>query len=258
MNHPDSKQSWSAPKGGFGPGFRAPFAGLSRWVSKGELLKTGLPCLGVGLALTAVLAIAWIAGSSAIHSWFLERASRPNSSLTISLWAIGPSLLLGGISLGVLVLTVLGNTLAAPWQWRLAEAAEAQLGPDPSREKGLEPAEASEAMFSELKRLAWLLVWVLLGLPLALIPFLGSLLYGVWLMAVMITFLAYLFVGPALRARGLTRWSKIGFVWRHKASMLGFGLGLSLLALIPLLQATCLPAAAVGAVGLVRELRGQE
>jgi uncharacterized protein involved in cysteine biosynthesis len=258
VNQPDTKQPPSAPKGGFSRGFQAPFVGLTTWFSNGELLKTGLPSLGVGLALTAVVALGWFAGSSAIHSWFVERASRPNSALTISLWAISPSLLLGGISMGVLLLTVLGNTLAAPWQWRLAEAAEAQLGPDPSREKGSEPATASEAMLSELKRLAWLLVWLLLGLPLALIPFMGSLLYGVWLLAVMITFLAYLFVGPTLRARGLTRWSKIGFVWRHKASMLGFGLGLSLLALIPLLQASCLPAAAVGAVGLVRELRGKE
>ncbi len=239
----------------FGKGLRAPFSGLALWVKRGSLFHAGLPSLGIGIALTALIAIVWISQFSALQSWIASPGHE--YLLRLHWWAVSPALVLGGISLGVLLLVVLGNLFASPWQSRLAQRTEDLLGADSTRQE--QPASpspsAAEAMLAELKRLGWLLVFLLVGLGLYFVPAVGALLYLAWFLAVLVLFLAYLFAGLPLRERGLSRWSKARFVWQHKIAMLGFGIGLVLLALIPLVQMACLPASAVGAVVLVRDLR---
>ncbi len=239
----------------FGAGFKAPFEGIGQWLKTPGLRKAGLPALGIGLGLTAVIGAAWITQLSTAHAWLAEKQA--SGALSLSWWAVSPSLALGGICLGVFLLVVLGNLFASPWQHRLVRAAEQALGAAP-REPPATPVSLSDAMLAELKRLAWLAGWLLLGLVLGLVPLLGALLYTLWFWCVLTIYLASIFIGLPLAGRGVTGWSKARFIWRHKVSLLGFGLGLMLLAVIPVLQATCLPAAAVGAVGLVHQLRRAE
>jgi uncharacterized protein involved in cysteine biosynthesis len=259
MNAASDHQTGPAPaavRSGFQEGFAAPFGGLGLWLRKAALLKAGLVPCGIGLALTGVLAGVWVSQFQNLQLWMASRSSEAGA-VRMSLWVVEPTLIVGGLGLGVFLLVVLGSLFAAPWQRRLAHKTEELLGADPSLQS-LPSAPASQVMLDELKRMGGWLLWLLPGAALGLVPWIGALLTASWLFCALVLYLASLFTTTPLRARGLTRWSKLRFTWRHRMAMLGFGLGLTLLALIPLVQIACLPASAIGGVRLVRRLRAGE
>ncbi len=155
--------------------------------------------------------------------------------------------------------TMVGCILAAPFLDVLSERVENQLG---SLETERSLREALSGMMRGLATsLAMLLLLVATQVAIFAVSFVPVVGQVVALVAGPLSgalFFAIEFFDFPLGRRNLRPRERFGFVNRHRAEAIGFGLAVFLTTLVPLLNFLALPVAAVGATLLVRALEEED
>ncbi len=174
-------------------------------------------------------------------------------------WAALVYLLLALVLLLLLIMTVyafslVGSILAAPFLEQLTMGVERRLAPgglpsEPFRLTGI-PREILRVAGQAVKRLALFLALQIALLLINLLPVMGPALYAALAWLVTAFFLALEFMDYPLDRRKLTLTAKLAYIWRLGPAWLGFGAGVMVLGLIPVLNIALLPLAAVGATRL--------
>ncbi|MEW6125323.1 MAG: sulfate transporter CysZ, partial [Pseudomonadota bacterium] len=222
---------------GFLTGLRAPWRGLRQIWQPGLRRYVAVP-LAINAALF-IAAMAWLLGTldAGLREWLPD-------------WLAGLLYPVFAFALGLLTLlltTQAANLLAAPFNARLAQRVEEQLGQPPIT--ALERTLWAEAWFTlrgEARRLLYFLGWALALLVLGFVPVLGLLaplgwlLLGAWLMA-----LQYLDYPLGLRGHDFLAQRRL--LRRHLGFSLGFGFGAQLLHLLPGPNLLAIPACVTAA-----------
>ena len=172
-------------------------------------------------------------------------------------WALAALL----FALGVVVVALLTNLLAAPFNDALSQRVERlYLGKEPPT-TGLSSVltDAGRTLALEARKLALYAVIMLPLLALSLLlPVVGPALYSAAGFGFTVFFLAGDYVDwPAGRA-GLTPRGRLRFASRHLRAMFGFGAGVWVLLFVPLLNLLFMPAAVAGGTLLFHDLRAQD
>jgi CysZ protein len=183
--------------------------------------------------LDALLPSAWTGWTSTLAGWGLQAAA---------------------LLLGVLASVLIGNVLASPFLDALAvrvlAAAGEILPPPPSALASIGGAAANQALqvlILGVVQSGLLALWIT---PLGILhPFLSA--------AASILFLAQESLDPALDTRDLSPFARLGWIFRHRASVAGFGAALALLLAVPFVGVLLLPCAVAGASLLVKDLEGR-
>jgi CysZ protein len=156
--------------------------------------------------------------------------------------------------LALLVALMVSGLVAAPFNARLAEVLDERLSgvrPPPFELKriaiDLLRAAVIESGFAVIN-----LVLFVAGLAL---PVASPVLFVVGLVAWALYF-AVAYVDAPLASRGKTLSERFSFVGRHPMALLGFGTGVGLFLVVPLLNLLFMPAAVAGGVLLVSETEG--
>ena len=227
-------------------GFRAPFEGVSfLWGNRGLWRYVWIPFL-VNVLLFLGLGVIFVALYPGLiqhllpsgDAWYL-------SLLRALLWAVGSAILAIGF---LLVFTVVGNLIAGPFNDALSERVEGSMGGHvrPARGLGSQLGELGRTALEEVKRVLFFMAGSLVLLLWNLIPGVGQAIYtvtaGIWtLLFLALEFGDYYLVRHWVRFR--TRWA---LIWSHRWSSLGFGLGASLLLMIPIVNLLLIPCAVTG------------
>ncbi len=156
----------------------------------------------------------------------------------------------------IFTFNLLANLIAAPFNGFLAEAVERYLVGEPSRQKPRTLAkEVLVSLVREVRKMGYYLPRALLLFLLGLIPFITPIapllwfLFGAWMMA--IQYLDYPMDNNRI-SFGRMRLE----LQEQRLTPLGFGSGVLLVAMVPLLNLIIMPAAVAGAtVCWVKELR---
>ncbi len=106
----------------------------------------------------------------------------------------------------------------------------------------------------ELKKIAVFMAGMLVLLLLHLAPVLGTALYPPLSVAWTAFFLVLEYNGYVLARQRLTFRQQFRIIFRHPASMSGFGLGIFCVLAIPFMQFFCIPLGVVGAVRLLHDI----
>lgn len=224
---------------GFFRGFLAPFRG-GLYVSRHRLWPYLLLPLVLDLALGAATMFA------SARYWREELASTLTTSPVIGWIFLAVMTVLGGVVLFLVAQPI----LLAVFTDRLSERVERSV-------RGTAPAvpfiaSTGRALVHGLLKLVLYGIALLVGLGLTAITGIGSLV-GVGLGAI---FLAYDGFDYPLSRRGATFGKKWAYLARHPAQTLGFGLGATILYLIPLAIFVAPPFVAAGATLVFLEVDG--
>jgi len=202
-----------------------------------------LPLLVNGLLLVGFLFGAWHLHDDAM-GWI--GPEDPAGWLVVPLW-IGAFLV---VVLGAVLATLLlGGILAGPFQEKLSEVIEGLASDSPHVEEELSlrslAMDALGAMRGATERLGLFVLFVIPLMALSLVPVVGLL--GLALLYCWsVFFLALQFSDPYLARRKLPRMEKITRLREQLAMSMGFGVALTLLMLVPLLQIVLSPALVAG------------
>jgi len=167
------------------------------------------------------------------------------------------------ILLAIFTFTVVGALIAGPFNEALSEKTEEILvgrvseSADPDRGSLFNffrlLRRTSFSLFESLKEVSFFALIGLCTFFFNFIPGLGTALNTLWIWI----FLAFEFLSYPLSRRDYSFRQKRQIVWRHLSLALGFGLGVFLILLIPLLNFVCIPVSVVGGTLLyVREIGG--
>lgn len=244
---------------GFFRGLSLPFRGAKLvYVTHPDLVRYWLIPILVTLAVLAtsiwavfhyddaLIGAVWSepAGAEGWEGWLLDAAH--------GLFAILVDVLL--LALALLVALMVSGIVAAPFNARLAEVLDERLAgvKPPAFEVSRVAMDLVRTAVIELGFAVVNLVLFFAGLAL---PVAGPLLFLVGLVAWALYF-AIAYVDVPLASRGKTLGERLAFVGRHPMAVLGFGTGVGLFLVVPLVNLLFMPAAVAGGVLLVSETEG--
>jgi CysZ protein len=251
------------------PGGRArggPLAGGAD-VLRGIGLFLGTPgvrLLGIVPVLLAALLVLALLGVLVVYLDELADSLTPfadrwdESSRTLIRVGTGLALLLGSTAVLVVSFTVIAQILGQPFYERISDRIEHQLGAPPPGADAPWWRTFPRASLESALLLALTLACTAPLLVLGLFPVFGQTVVPVLQALVAGFFLAVELLAIPLERRGVHLAGRLGFVWRHRAQTLGFGLTAFFLFLVPLMNVLAMPGAVVGATLLVRRLSGEE
>lgn len=228
---------------GFWASFAYPYRGLGRLLGTPRLWKrAALPFL-----VNIVLYTALLAGFYAL----IDRCLLGEGSWIEGWWpwlqcAVAGAAFLVGLALLAFTFTVVGGIVAGPLLDFLAERLLSDLRGTPLPRGGPWVLEALRAIGRKLATFSLFLLLHLALLVLLLIP-LVNLLYPPLSLLLTVVFLAYDYLDYPLAADRKPFGDRLGYLFRHFRSALGFGFSLFLLLLIPIVSYAALPACVVGA-----------
>ncbi len=233
--------------GDFARGFRAAWFGLGALATPGLKRYVVLPVLVSAATLAAIIAVA-VEGFGRLLDWL---QSWLPAWLAWLEWLLWPLFLIAILLLAVYAFTLVANLLGAPFNGLLAEKYEVLLSDGAAASAGVNPLLA---IAHELRKLLYVLRWLLLAGVLFLVPGLNLfapalwLLLGAWLLA--LEYLAYPMDNHALAPA-----AQRGRLRSRRMLTLGFGAGIMLMSSVPLLNLLAMPAGVLGATRLwFREL----
>jgi CysZ protein len=158
------------------------------------------------------------------------------------------ALFLGGLAAAVVTFTAVTLTIGEPFYEKLSAAV------DPLPDEPDEPwwRTLPRSIRDSLVTLGYLLLFTVPLFFLGFVPVVGQTVVPVVGAAVSGFFLTVELTALALERRGLARRDRFALLRRNRATALGFGVGVFLLFLVPLLSVLLMPAAVAGAALLVR------
>jgi CysZ protein len=212
------------------------------------LLKPGLKRYLVMPLLINILIftlIGWIAIGQfeVLMDWLL-----PESSWWSFLrWLLWPLLALTGVLITFYTFTTVANLIAAPFNALLAERVEILLtGEHPPRSNENLAATVLPAILSELKKLSYFLLRAIPLLLLFVIPVVNIAAPVLWLLF-SAWFLALEYGDYPMGNHGMTFSEQHRRLKQQRLTALGFGGGVTLLMMIPIVNFAAMPAAVAGA-----------
>ena len=233
-------------------GFKYPLQGFNLIAKPGIRLFVIIPLLINTLLFSTVIAV----GAHEIvniSDWLSARWQWADW-ITWLLWPLFAVLAFSVVFYGF---TLVANVVAAPWNGFLAEAVVRYLGDSQQQQiSGWSrlPREIAAAISNELRKLLYFGIWAVPLLLLFLIPMVNAaapflwLLFCSWLLA--LEYLDFPMSNHGLAFPEIRR--RLG---RRKGLVLGFGLGVMVLTLIPVLNFLAIPIAVTSATKLwVHEL----
>lgn len=234
----------SNPRPGFVAGARAIFSGVGFIAATPEVWPLALVPVAIGTGLTALFSATAI---KLIPPLFTGWLGATHSVLAVVFGVIATAL---AVLLGGVVAFGLAQPLSGPALERIVRRVEARDGAPASP-----PTSFKDDVLRSLGSVA---VSAAFGVPLLAVLFVISLLFPP---AVVVTFPLKLVVLSLLAAwdlcdfplsiRGLPIRTRVAFMRRNLGPMLGFGLGIALLSLLPCMLLFALPAGVAGAARLV-------
>jgi CysZ protein len=237
-------------------GFGYPFQG-GRFILKnhGLLLYVLLPT-AINIA---VWALVFGIGFSYYFDWLNRLVPRGQT------WYWAAVFIVLSVLFGLLILlamvylfAVVGNILSSPFNDALSQRVEELLTGDRMDQRFSVRAmirEGRQAVIQEAKRIAFFLAVVMALALLNLLPIVGTALNLALGALATLLFLAIEYVGYIMDRRHLGLKARLSIVRSNLGLMLGFGCGVFILLLIPLINLLCIPASVVGGTMLgVKEL----
>jgi CysZ protein len=239
-----------AERPGAKEGLRSFFAGFGFILSNPGVWPLALVPITVAVTLFGILG--YLAADlipPQIEALFGARAAS-STAMGIVAWLVKALALLVALLAAALVSFGLAQPLSGPALERIVRRAEAQLGA---------PAWPSTSFFGDIARsLQTVLVGFAFALPLLAVLFVIDIFIPP---AIVVTFPAKLVVTALmitwdlcdypLSIRGVRAGDRVAFFRRNLRAVLGFGLGLALVSLVPCLIVLVLPAGVAGAARLV-------
>ncbi|MCB1760177.1 MAG: sulfate transporter CysZ [Gammaproteobacteria bacterium] len=199
--------------------------------------------LAINVLVFALLAWVGIDQSGAFFDRFLPQ----NGWLSYIRWILWPLFVLAYLLILFYSFTILANLIGAPFNGLLAAKVERSLtGEIPSQAPGHWAADIIPGILSELRKLLYFLVRAIPLLLLFLIP--GVQLAAPLLWALFAAwFLALEYMDYPMSNHGMAFGSQLRQLKRRRLAALGFGGGITLMMLIPVINLAVMPAAVAGA-----------
>ncbi len=170
-------------------------------------------------------------------------------------WILWPIFIFAFLLIIFYTFTVIANLLAAPFNGILAAEAEKRLtGIAPPEAPGNIASEIIPSIASELRKLAYFLIRAIPLLLLFLIPVVQIAAPFLW-MAFSAWFLAIEYMDYPMGNHGLRFKQQFSKLRRMRYTALGFGAGVTLMMMVPVLNFAAMPAAVAGATILWCESR---
>ncbi len=190
------------------------------------------------------------------QSWLDDRLPGWLEWLHMLVW---PLFLLTALVVVFYLFTPLANLIGAPFNAFLAERIERDLGGDlsdaPAGGLGIFVREALRALWGELRKLVYMVLWSVPLLTLFVIPGVNLAapvlwtLFGAWMLAIE-------YVDYPMGNHGMTFPQERALLRRNRPLALGFGGGILLLTMVPFVNFLAMPVGVAGATSLwVRHLR---
>ncbi|MCP4872958.1 MAG: hypothetical protein GY898_30060 [Proteobacteria bacterium] len=214
-----------------------------------------LPMLVNAVLLVGFLFAAWHLHDN-VMGWI--GPDDPAVWLEVPIWILSALLVVLGAAVSTLLL---GGILSGPFQEKLSEVIEGIASEDPLVEEELSlkvlAMDTVGAMLGATERLGMFLLFVLPLMAMTLVPVVG--IVGVVLLYTWSSFfLALQFSDPYLARRKIPRMEKIGRLRGQLAMSMGFGVALTALMLVPLLQIVLSPALVTGGTLMWIDADGDE
>lgn len=215
------------------------------------LLKPGLKrylIVPLLINITVFSLLGWL-GFSQFES-LLDRFLPDSSWLHYLRWLLWPLFALSYLLIIFYSFTIIANLLAAPFNGKLAEKVEQHLtGNTPAEVSVGVTASILPALASEARKLVYFLIRAIPLLLLFLIPGLQIIAPFLWL-AFSAWFLAVEYMDYPMANHGLSFQSQLAGLKKNRFTAVGFGGGVTLLMMVPLLNFAAMPAAVAGATAL--------
>lgn len=234
-----------SPRPGFVSGVRAFLWGVGKLVAKPAWWPLALVPMAMACLLTIALGFAGVK----LAVWLL--ASIPDSA---AWWRVPAEIALSFVAIVLACFVALGlaQPLAGPALEALVRRVEQELG--------LPERPSTPFLLDVWRSLVSALLGALFGLPFLILAFLVNLIPGGTVVAIPLKFLvvtialAWDLCDYPLSVRGLSIGARVRFIAAHFWSVLGFSVGISLVALLPCGGLLILPAGVVGATRLLRDV----
>jgi CysZ protein len=233
---------------GVGDGIRALFGGFGFILSTPSVLPLAL--VPVVVALTLLTILGWLAVDLVPPRVEALFGATSSMAMGVVAWIVKVAAVIVALLTAALVSFGLAQPLSGPALERIVRRVEASLGA-PAWPK-------TSALEDILRSLQTVVVGYAFGLPLLAVLFAINLVFAP---AIVVTFPAKIVVMAMLitwdlcdyplSIRGLRVGDRVALLRRHIRAVLGFGLGLALLALLPCALLLILPAGVAGAAKLV-------
>lgn len=255
------RRALSAPRrgvAGFFRGLSLPFRGAKLvYVEHLDLARLWLVPIAITIVVLAASVGLVLHESSALVAWIWPTPEADADwwvgALRGALAVLIDALL---VVLALLVTLLVSGVVAAPFNARLAEVLDERL-------HGIRTPEvtwqrlAADVLRSAVVESTFALVNVALFLSGLFLPALGPLLTVLGLAAWALYF-AVGYVDVPQASRGKSLGDRVGFVGKQLGAMLGFGTGVGLFLLVPLVNLLFMPAAVAGGVLLVAEAEAED
>lgn len=160
----------------------------------------------------------------------------------------------------VFTFTVVANILASPFNDALSSRTEALVTGRPDETFSLPGLlkELGRTVIEELKKLGFYLLAVGAILILLLVPVIGSVLYTALMTVLTIFWLGLGFLDYAMARHQYRLGDKLRLGRTHLPAVMGYGLSIFLIVMVPVLNLALIPAAVVGGTLLFIEIVRQE
>lgn len=232
--------------GDFSRGFAYAWSGLGALRTPGLRRFVILPVV-ISTAVFALIIAAMVLGFGALMDWLL--AWLPDW-LDWLQWLLWPLFVLVALLVAVYSFTLLANLLGAPFNGLLAARYEGLLlGKPPPQDNRALPVVILNSILHELRKLGYLVRWLLPAALLFLVPGINLIapftwiVLGMWLLAVE-------YAGYPMDNHVIGAVSQRRILARRRGLALGFGAGVMLISSVPVLNLLAMPAAVLGATRL--------
>ena len=226
-------------------GVRYLLSGLKLLTRPGLRRYVVMPLL-INILIFSLMIWGGIAQFSDLLNWMLPQ----DSWLSYFRYILWPLFAIAAILVTFYSFTILANLFAAPFNGLLAERVEAMLtGSEPSNPHSGIMQAVWPAIRSELVKLRYFIVRALPLLLLFMIPGINVIapllwfLFGIW-------YLALEYADYPMANNGLAFRDQHSQLRQTRLSALGFGAGLTLLMMVPILNFAAMPAAVAGATAM--------
>lgn len=224
-------------------GFSFAWSGLTALRTPGLGRFVAWP-IAISVAVFAMVIAVAITGFDALMDWLL--AWLPGW-LDWLRWLLWPLFALTAALIAVYSFTLLANLIGAPFNGVLAAQYESKIrGSAPPADDRSLLAGTLASIANELRKLAYLVRWLVLAALLFIVPILNFIAPLVWL-SLGAWLLALEYGGYPMDNHGIAPGRQRRILGRRRGMAIGFGAGVMLMSGVPILNLLAMPAAVLGA-----------
>ncbi|MBI4041821.1 MAG: EI24 domain-containing protein [Deltaproteobacteria bacterium] len=232
-------------------GFMCAFKAIGYLFSHTSLLRLALIPILINIVL--FLGLLWVLSAKFGYLMGLLITKPENWYWLMGYYFLAATAFLVLLTIGTFLLCLIGNLLSSPFhEWITEKVKILEKGPSTSQKFSFRAlgAEIKRILITQHKKLGLLLILEIMILLFLLIPGIGAFLSGFFTLFL----LAFQFLDFPLEVERLPFRAQCHFVRRHWMACLGFGLAMSCLLVIPIINLFILPIGTIGAALLYYRL----